>query len=180
MIDLTGIKGSFSFREYYLQIIDKLPDNSCIFEIGVWEGRSTLSLADMIRESGKSIEFHCCDTFCGGWNKKLFQYDYYPIFIDNLNRFNLTEYVIIHRGESWDILRNFPNDYFNFIFIDGNHYCEPVYKDVSISLRKLNRGGIVAGHDLSYETVRCGLGKAGISWRAIVGDVWEADLRKLG
>lgn len=179
MIDLTGIQGSFPFREYYLEIVDRLPDNACVFEIGVWEGRSTLSLADMIRKSGKRVEFHCCDTFCGGWNKKLFQYDYYTLFMRNLERFDLGDYVIVNKGISWEVLVNFPDNYFDFIFIDGNHYCEPVYDDVSISLRKLKRRGILAGHDLSYETVRCGLGKAGISWRGIAGDVWEADLRKL-
>jgi hypothetical protein len=55
----------------------------------------------------------------------------------------------------------------------------PVFSDASMGLRKLRRGGYLAGHDQSWPPVQCGLEKANLSWRVFEGDVWEANLMKL-
>jgi len=44
-----------------------------------------------------------------------------------------------------------PDDFFDFIYIDGCHKYECVKKDIENSLKKLKRGGILAGHDFTNE-----------------------------
>lgn len=55
--------------------------------------------------------------------------------------------VIIHRGKSGDVLAGFPEDYFDWVYIDGNHAYEFVKEDLRQSLRVLKPGGYLAGDD---------------------------------
>jgi hypothetical protein len=58
--------------------------------------------------------------------------------------------VIIHRGSSCDILREFPEEYFDWIYVDGNHQYKYVKQDLELSFRKTKLGGYVAGDDYGH------------------------------
>jgi hypothetical protein len=45
------------------------------------------------------------------------------------------------------------NEYVDFIYIDGNHEYEYVKKDLELYWKKLNKKGIIAGHDIQCEGV---------------------------
>lgn len=64
-----------------------------------------------------------------------------------VNRFKQNEQVIIHRSYSSDVLRQFSNNYFDWIYIDGNHLYEYVKADLGLSLQKVKIGGYIAGDD---------------------------------
>jgi hypothetical protein len=181
MIDLEGVEGWFSWPAYYEQIYDSLLPNSRVFEIGVYEGRSTLFFADLIRSGGKPIEFHYYDLFeLNKWAKNK---DYPKKFFRNLERFGLGDYVTPHTGNSSEILAGFEDAYFDFIYIDGNHRCIPVKEDILVSLKKLKKRGRLAGHDINLDIVKCGLVSAGVPWRELGREknwnVWQANLEKL-
>ena len=53
----------------------------------------------------------------------------------------------IHRGYSTDVLNQFPDEYFDWIYIDGNHLYEYVKKDIELSLQKTRVGGYITGDD---------------------------------
>lgn len=53
----------------------------------------------------------------------------------------------IHREYSNVALTSFPHQYFDWIYIDGNHLFEFVKKDIEISLKKVKSGGVVGGDD---------------------------------
>jgi hypothetical protein len=55
--------------------------------------------------------------------------------------------VKIHRDYSTDILNQFPDGYFDWIYIDGNHLYEYVKKDIELSLQKTRVGGYITGDD---------------------------------
>ena len=55
--------------------------------------------------------------------------------------------VKVHRGYSTDVLERFPAEYFDWIYIDGNHLYEYVKKDLELSFSKTKPGGVVAGDD---------------------------------
>jgi len=42
------------------------------------------------------------------------------------------------------------NEEIDFIYIDGNHECEYVKKDLELYWKKMKKGGIMAGHDIQY------------------------------
>ncbi len=55
--------------------------------------------------------------------------------------------VIIHRGFSTDILDQFSDAYFDWIYIDGNHLYDYVKKDLQVSFQKTKPGGLITGDD---------------------------------
>lgn len=58
-----------------------------------------------------------------------------------------TGQVRLHRGSSTDVLEEFPEGYFDWVYIDGNHYYEFVRKDLDLALRKTRAGGLITGDD---------------------------------
>jgi len=45
----------------------------------------------------------------------------------------------------------------DFVYIDGDHSTQAVISDIKESLKILNKYGIIAGHDIQYESVRKGV-----------------------
>ena len=169
MVDLTGINGWFNFSDYYDSVIERLTDGSRILEIGVFEGRSTIYLADKIRASGKKIELHCCDLF---EENQIYKGDFCGIFKEHLKRLGLESQVLIHKGFSDEVLKSFPDGFFDFIFIDGDHNYSGVIKDITLGLKKVKFGGILAGHDADFDGVMSALKKVGFNFK-LIGTVWE-------
>lgn len=60
--------------------------------------------------------------------------------------------VRLHRGYSDAVLETFPDGYFDWVYIDGNHFYEFVKKDLETSLRKTKVGGLVTGDDYAAGT----------------------------
>ena len=49
---------------------------------------------------------------------------------------------------SQDALQTFPNEFFDFVYIDGNHNYTFAKKDIEGYWKKVRKGGILGGHDL--------------------------------
>ena len=45
------------------------------------------------------------------------------------------------------MLEQFPDEYFDWVYIDGNHLYEYVKEDLEVSLRKTKAGGLITGDD---------------------------------
>lgn len=55
--------------------------------------------------------------------------------------------VIMVKNNSQTYYNKFENNSLDFIYIDGNHTYEYVYKDIYNYFNKIKIGGIIAGHD---------------------------------
>ena len=55
--------------------------------------------------------------------------------------------VVVHRCESAAVAQHFEDDYFDWVYIDGNHLYEYVQRDLEILAPKVKRGGLIAGDD---------------------------------
>lgn len=51
------------------------------------------------------------------------------------------------RKKSHDAAEDFPHEYFDFVYIDGNHVFAYVADDIHTWTKKVRKGGIIAGHD---------------------------------
>jgi hypothetical protein len=58
--------------------------------------------------------------------------------------------VELHEGLSWRILKNFKNQYFDFIYIDADHSYEGVKKDIMVAKQKIQRDGYLIFNDYTY------------------------------
>jgi hypothetical protein len=55
--------------------------------------------------------------------------------------------VEVHRQASAECAARFPNDYFDWIYIDGNHQYEFVKLDLEMYLPKVKPQGLISGDD---------------------------------
>jgi hypothetical protein len=59
--------------------------------------------------------------------------------------------VKVHRGYSAQVLESLPDEYFDWVYIDGNHLHEFVKKDLELAFAKTKRGGCISGDDYTTE-----------------------------
>ena len=141
----------------YREMIKSLPDNGYLVEIGVLIGRSLCSIADLIIQ--KNLHVTAVD---------LFEDFYEPIFdahfphqledfISNLKKFNIYDRVEIKKGRSDEISKLFKHSCLDMIFIDGDHSYEGVKTDFLSWYSKVKPGGIIAGHDIEWDSVKAAL-----------------------
>ena len=67
-----------------------------------------------------------------------------------INRFSSeikNEQVLVKRGRSANILNNFEDNYFDWVYIDGSHFFEDVKNDLELSYQKVRKGGFITGDD---------------------------------
>lgn len=138
----------FDTRNDFIKTLNK---DLIICEIGVFKGEFSKFIFDEINPK----ELHLIDIFegmmCSG------DKDGNNVIWVNLNDeieliknvFLNNENVSIHKGFSYDVLKTFNDDYFDMIYIDGDHTYDGVKTDLNISLNKIKPGGLICGHDYS-------------------------------
>lgn len=52
-----------------------------------------------------------------------------------------------NKGKSLDFVNNFEDEFFDVVYIDGNHQYEPFKEDLKAWLPKVKKGGFITGHD---------------------------------
>lgn len=156
-----NIEGMFTFQLLYSNMIQRFPNNSVFVEIGTWKGKSSIFMAEKIKESGKNITFYTIDLFNGfggGYDEdedakegKLFEK-----FMKNSEP--VKEFIIPLVGDSKILYDKFEKESIDFLFIDGDHRYEGIKKDLQLWFPKIKKGGIISGHD--YDEPSCGVRKA--------------------
>jgi cephalosporin hydroxylase len=133
----------------YAALYEQVPPGSRVAELGVWQGRSLCSVAEVIRR--KNLQVHAVDTFlgtpqeldivhdCGGKLRQRFE--------ANLARFGISEHVVIHAGSTDLVAREMDAASFNLVFIDSDHSYQRVRTDIRTWLPKVEAGGVLCGHD---------------------------------
>ena len=55
--------------------------------------------------------------------------------------------VHVHKGYSFDVLNEFPNAYFDWIYLDANHSYSSVKRDLELCARKVKPAGLICCDD---------------------------------
>ena len=153
-----NVEGMFTFHTLYSNMVQKFPSNSLFVEIGTWKGKSTIFMAEKIKESSKEIKFYAIDSFdgFGGGYADAENKDLLTIYNKNIEP--VKSYIQTLIGFSFDLFKNFEDDSIDFLFIDGDHRYEGVKRDLQLWFPKIKNGGIISGHD--YDEPSCGVRKA--------------------
>ncbi|SCX11222.1 Methyltransferase domain-containing protein [Nitrosomonas eutropha] len=86
------------------------------------------------------------------------------IVMNNIQNDVISGRCIIHSGNSAEIISAFDDEYFDAIYIDGDHYYDGVKRDINASMIKVKRGGFIIFNDYSAwspgSMSKCGVMKA--------------------
>ena len=152
------IPGWFNYSETYDIIVDQIPEDGKIVEIGSFLGRSTHYLATSLVNAGKEdVKIYSVDTFEGSSehaNIKLPK-DFSSIFRENLKFFIGRDMVRLCQGRSDDIgiLEKFQEATVDYVLVDGAHEYDAVKEDIINWWPKLKPNGVMFGDDYSLASV---------------------------
>lgn len=121
-------------------------------EIGVADGGNAIYVADSFCKHPES-KLHCVDPWI--------DYEEYPeykgeqeigwnTFNKNIENSPHHSKFSVYRGFSDAVVPSFPNEYFDIIFVDGNHETDYVYRDGQMALDKVKKGGYIIFDDYTY------------------------------
>lgn len=127
-------------------------------EIGTFYGANLISVG-LTYGLDKESKLYCIDP----WQDyeeyseyKNEQPHIYNTFIENIKNSGIQDKIIINRGFSHKEINKFDDNFFDIIYIDGNHEGEYVLEDAVYSFRKLKVNGIMIFDDYDfYGVLKC-------------------------
>ncbi len=112
-------------------LLDHMPKGAICVEVGTQFG----GFAEQILKRTKPREFHIIDIDLSVFQRGPIQQ-------------HLESGVVkLHEGDSSAILSTFPDGYFDWIYIDGDHSYDGFVKDLRISAKKLKPKGYIVCND---------------------------------
>ena len=121
-------------------------------EIGTFYGANVLSVSNTYGFH-KDSRLYCIDP----WEDYLDYNEYkniqstiYETFLSNIEHSEHKDKINVKRGYSHSEIPKFDDDFFDIIYIDGNHEPEYVLEDAILSFRKLKINGIMIFDDYGW------------------------------
>ncbi|MGA2089340.1 MAG: class I SAM-dependent methyltransferase, partial [Stellaceae bacterium] len=145
-----GLRYKFGRR----RILSLIPRDGICAEIGVWKGDFS---QEILRRNPK--ELHLIDPwlFSPSYPQRYYggaiarnQHDMDAILAQVKSRFGGNPEVKIHRKKSFEAARQFPEFYFDWVYIDGDHSYEAVLGDLVAWYPKVKHKGIIALDDYEW------------------------------
>lgn len=137
------------------ELIARLPKGGTGAEIGVWKGAFSTRLL-----SGTTpVSLHLVDpwVFAAHFPRRWYggalandQKAMDDIHREVVKRFANDTRVIIHRLPSSRAAPMFPDGYFDWVYVDGDHSYEAVLQDLRLWYPKIKKGGFLAGDDYPW------------------------------
>jgi len=120
--------------------LDFMPKNAICCEIGVGHGHFSEQILNILKPN----KFYAIDNF--GWldRDNMTHRQWYENRFKNEIACGLVE---ICAGLSWDCLKEFRDNYFDYVYVDAGHSYDNVKKDVSVLINKIKDGGYIQFND---------------------------------
>jgi predicted O-methyltransferase YrrM len=121
-------------------------------EIGAFYGANVLSVAKTYgaNPDSKLYVIDPWEDYSDYPEYKNEQPKIYDTFMKNIKSSGNEEKIIIKRGYSSSIVPTLEDNFFDIIYIDGNHEPEYVLEDAVLSFRKLKSGGMLIFDDYGW------------------------------
>ncbi len=126
-------------------LLEHFPKNAVVAEVGVDEGR----YSEKILAITKPRTLHLIDP----WDSKRYgQGKMKAIGRKFKNQIDAGQ-VVVHRGRCADVLKEFEDDYFDWVYLDASHRYRETLDELELCHLKVKSGGLIAGHDYSAGNV---------------------------
>lgn len=142
-----------------------IPPNSIVAEVGVAFGY----FSTVILDNCSPQKFYAIDMFSnktkGFWEENIFEtenithFEWYAKKFEKYIKENILE---MKRGLSWECLDTFPDNYFDYVYVDAAHDYESVKKDIQVLKRVTKNKGIIQFNDYVH-----------IDWSGVIPAVHE-------
>lgn len=135
------------------EALERLPKGGRVAEIGVAYGNFSKEILTKM----KPEKFYAVDLFCesiGFWNNDLFkesQMTHYEWYADKFSDYISSGTLIMEKGFSWDVMKKFPDHYFDYIYLDAAHDYASVEKDIMQIVKKIKTNGIIQFNDYTFQ-----------------------------
>jgi Methyltransferase domain len=126
------------------KMLEYLPKNSVVAEVGTQYGR----FAEMIYSITQPQKLHLIDYSFDLFKQELSQPEN-SLLQNGIEQGN----VELHEGDSSTILSSFPDEYFDWIYIDADHAYEGVCKDIQQGYPKVKPDGMMVFNDYTNWSV---------------------------
>lgn len=137
----------------YRRLVEQLPDESLILEVGVFDGGSLLSIADLIKS--KHLQVLVADPFTqpmtADFNKRGQMLGSRESFMDNMKDAQINLLSVLDTSADLVEWLKVNHREFDFVFIDADHGYEGVTRDILKLWPFLKSGGTMSGHDFYDE-----------------------------
>jgi len=134
--------------KHYASLITN-PNNPRILEIGIFRGE----FVDYIVNNCNFLSIDGVDLFhgitCSGDvdGNNVVNYDVGRSFTELSEKYKNRDNINFHKCPSIDFLNKSPDNYYDIIYIDGDHSYQGVKGDLMYSFNKIKNGGYIMGHD---------------------------------
>ena len=131
-----------------IDLLDHFPKNSVCAEIGVLEG----FYSHYIFEKTNPKKLYLIDKWM---DEKI-----YKKVLKKFHNEIKEKRIIVIKGMSEDVLETFKDDFFDWVYVDGDHRYKGVLKDLEICRKKVERSGFISGHDylsMAHEEYKYGV-----------------------
>jgi len=121
-------------------------------EIGTFYGANLFSVAQSYALH-KDSKLYCIDPWqdYSDYSEYKGEQDLiYNMFLQNLDNSSHKNKIVVKRGFSNKEIYHFQDDFFDIIYVDGNHEPEYVLEDAVMSFRKLKSNGILIFDDYGW------------------------------
>jgi predicted O-methyltransferase YrrM len=148
---------------YFEHVVRRLPEDSIIVEVGVWQGRSAIAMALACRGTRKKVYAvdpwadYVQDGMSTGEMLGRFGVSFegiYQAFLTNRHELGVEPWLEPLRCSSQEAAKNWTRGPISFIFIDGAHDEADVAADVAAWSRLLSGSGILSGDDWNWSGVQ--------------------------
>ena len=132
----------------YRDFLHLLPKNGTIAEIGVADGSGSAQILEVCQPK----KLHLIDI----WGSERYSQEMKKGVLEKIAREIKGQQVEINEGFSYDVLKTFPDDYFDWVYIDTDHTYETTAQELDLAIKKVKSDGIIAGHDYTVGNFQSG------------------------
>ena len=159
------IEGFFGASSIYDNIIRHSGKSDTIVEIGCHEGKSTAYLISRAKLTGRNPKILCIDNFIAKYENLDESNRNMSIFVNNLTKAGVINYVNIMRSPGEVASLNIENQSIFAVIFDHKHNDRAsILTDIKTWMPKIKPNGFIAGYDLhnNFEYIEKVLSLAGI------------------
>jgi hypothetical protein len=121
-------------------LLKNLPKNKVVAEIGVDHGE----FSELIIKTNSPQKLHLIDS----WAEDTRYHSGLKSIVENRFKNEIDKDMInLNVGLSTTVLRDFPDAYFDWVYLDTDHSFQTTKAELAILKSKVKPGGIIAGHD---------------------------------